>query len=1031
MPEVMHVWDGPVCRLDVVRWPDGGPVANDQLDADWDKVVVTAQSEQWEVSRHRPTDGPGDTSRDVHRTSVPRVRVRGKLNSSSRLPLLNPKSDGETSGAHYSFQVSLEPLLAEPIFWSMEGSADKALQLTRDWRSGAVDRSKASALITTVDASDPTPVAFVQDASGRLGDTTDRSSKTSHLHHVAVLQDTGWIVSRDRDGEDNVWTLSILSLSNERSGITGSSAWQANAIIKVHVFAGSDPEPNLGLVSIEDYVVDGSHVADVPETETTAEGEVATVSSTTSGSPARTDRALHEVQHGLHDFTQNDPKDGVVAATDRDFHFPLFRSFGAAIARFDAMIQSSPVGGTRLSWAGFWFGMVVYAVTRLWRIDAYPIAFDGDEAGIVALSRGLLEGRFRDSSGILFPIFFPYPNWNPDIGVYVHLITSSLFGVSVTVARATAVLLSAATPIAIAFTLKVALGNRAWWLSPLVVAALPVWFHLSRSAYDSATWVAFYACFVCAYFVYRYTNPRHAWLVVVFGALTFYSNSIAHLIIFVSIFLLIIIDFTYHRQHLRRWRNPSIGAIVATVPLLIFLNKNPGYFASRANSAHPYWDADGRSVFEIGLQMGRSLLFALDPRVWFSGIERTRYIDVTGYHNYYPGTMPLLPLWIAPFIVVGLACLALPRLRAYRWQILAIIAVSISPALIARFAPTRSLAAVIPVTILTLVAADFLPRASRHTRLVGALMFAAVATTGSFMVLHEALTTQSTRRQDYGAYGIQWGSQYVFEMVNARLEATSGSRVMVTTDWNWGGHHFINFFVSRDDRAATRVFLGSIDTLIHGQEPWGPDLWAVMSPAQLEAVDQYVANPGGATGRPRITAHEVTATVLHPDGTPGFLMVRLREAPDVRAMLAAQRQARRELSYITVAIDGNRSVVGHTNLDDGAIPPVFGRANGAMARLAGPNPAILDVSFGNPRPVRTIRVTVGASLWRVTAQVFVKDGSVEVKKSGEGVSEGGSSIVEINLDAMVQDVSRVRLEVKQMNASDDDSTVHLYRVEFR
>ena len=429
--------------------------------------------------------------------------------------------------------------------------------------------------------------------------------------------------------------------------------------------------------------------------------------------------------------------------------------------------------------------------------------------------------------------------------------------------------------------------------------------------------------------------------------------------------------------------------------------------------------------------MGKSFLSALDPRVWFSGIERTKFVDVTGYHNYYPGTMPLLPLWLAPFILAGIACLAMPRFRAYRWQIVAVLAVSISPALVARFAPTRSLAVVIPVTILAVVGIDLVPRAFRHTRLVGALIFAAVATTGSFMVLNEALTTQSTRRQDYGGYGIQWGSQYVFNMVNSRLRATPGSRVMVTTDWNWGGHHFINFFVSKEDRVAGRVFLGSIDTLIHGQEPWGPELWAVMSQAQLEAIDEYIANPGGATGRPRIIADQVTETVPHPDGTPGFLLVRLLEAPDVRAMLTAERELRRRLSFVTVAIDGDRAVVGYTNLDDGAIPPVFGRTTGALARLAGPNPAILDVAFGNPRPVRTIRVTVGASLWRVTAQVYVKDGSVEVKKSGEGVPDGGNSIVEINLDAPVQDVSRVRLEINQLNASDEDSTVHLYRVEFR
>ena len=1033
--QVMHVWEGAACRLDVVTSSDASGPELDQLTEDWNTVLVEVPFGLWEVSRDRETNGRDTNSPDLGFGSGPRVRVGGNVNSIIQPPLINRARVGDTGGNRFNFQVSLDPLPAEQTIWSIEGSADEALQLTRDWRSGAVDHAKALTLTTTVDALDPTPVAFVQSAAGvaqgRSGAIPDRRSNASHLHHVAVIHDTGWIVSRDRDGEDNVWTLSVFSRISEQSGAAEACPWKAIAIIRVHVYAGPSQASGIGATSIASYLDERPSFIDASGGETKLESEAATDVSGSAGSTSWTDRATKDRHQGVDVFTLDDAEDAQVSAPGLGSAFPFLRPFAAAIARVDAMIQSSPVGRSRLSWTGFWFGMVVYAVTRLWRVEAYPIAFDGDEAGIVALAQGLLEGRFRDGFGILFPIFFPYPNWNPDVGVYVHLITSSLFGVSVVVARATAVLLSSPTPIAIAFTLKVALGNRSWWLAPLVVAALPMWFHLSRSAYDSATWVAFYACFVGAYFAYRYQHPRHAWLVVVFGALTFYSNSIAHLIIGASIFAFIIIDFSYHRRYLSRWRNPSIGAIVAIVPLLIFLNKNPGYFATRTNSAHPYWASDGPSFLETGLQMGKSFLLALDPRVWFSGIERTKVVDVTGYHNYYPGTMPLLPLWLAPFILAGIACLAMPRFRAYRWQIFAVLAVSISPALVARFAPTRSLAVVIPVTILAVVGIDIVPRAFRHTRLVGALIFAAVATTGSFMVLNDALTTQSTRRQDYGGYGIQWGSQYVFNMVNARLKATPGSRVMVTTDWNWGGHHFIDFFVSREDRAAGRVFLGSIDTLIHGQEPWGPELWAVMSPAQLEAIDEYIANPGGATGRPRIIADQVTETVLHPDGTPGFLLVRLLEAPDVRAILTAERESRRRLSFVTVAIDGDRAVVGYTNLDDGAIPPVFGRTTGALARLAGPNPAVLDVAFGNPRPVRTIRVTVGASLWRVTAQVHVKDGSVEVKKSGEGVPDGGNSIVEINLDAPIQDVSRVRLEINQLNASDEDSTVHLYRVEFR
>ncbi|MCX5985187.1 MAG: hypothetical protein NTX54_01520 [Chloroflexi bacterium] len=1035
LSRIAHVWESVVCRLEVdAPLKDDGPEA-ERADPAWSTMVVEGAFGKWDVSRDRHLVGPVHSESEPIDKLVPRVRIRGQLIPLQKTSLANQAGARRTVEHQFDFQVTLEQSPAESIHWSIEGNTQEALHLIQEWRTGASTDASVSTVTTTVDALDPTPVAFVQGGSGVSQGWAAppglRSSTISHIHHAAVVDGTGWIVSRDRDGDDDVWALSIFLRDHEGSPVAGPLDWRSHAVVKVHVLAGSPAQADVLPVTFASYIGDRTVTVEIPNQENQPGIDAGFDQSLGSKSSSRDDGTPREADTDLLDFAHNEPIHEVSSASGPGSGLPFGRPFVAAIARVDSMIQGSPIGGTRLAWTGFWFGMVVYAITRLWRIDSYPISFDGDEAGIVALSQGLLDARFRDGFGIVFPIFFPYPNWNPDVGVYVHLITSSVFGVSVTVARATAVLLSAPTPIAIALTLKIALRNRAWWLAPLVVAALPVWFHLSRSAYDSATWVAFYACFICSYFVYRYEHPRFAWLIVLSGALTFYSNAIAHLIIVASIITFFGIDFRYHRRHLRQWRYPSIGAIVALLPLLNFLTKNPGYLASRTNSAHPFWASNSPALVDVGILMARSFLIALDPRVWFSGIERTKYVDVTGYHNYYPGTMPLLPLWLAPFIIVGVACLARPRFRPYRWQISAMLAVTLSPSLIARFAPTRSLAVVVPVTILALVGIDLVPRALRHTRLVGTLMFIAVATTGSYMVLQEALTTQSTRRQDYGGYGIQWGSQYVFKMVNAQLESTPGSRVMVTTDWNWGGHHFINFFISREDRTAGRVFLGSLDTLIHGQEPWGPELWAVMSPAQLEALDEYIAMPGGATGRPRITSDQVTAKVLHPDGTPGFLMVRLLEAPDVRAMLAAEREARRKLSFVTVAVDGERAVVGYTNLDDGAIAPVFARADGALARLAGPNPAVLDVAFGNPRPVRIIRLTVGASLWRVTAHVFPRDGSAEVNKSGVGVAYGANSVVEINLDAPVRDVARVRLEINQLNASDEDSTVHLYRVEFR
>ena len=316
--QVIHVWEGAVCRLHVVTSPDGIGPAPDQLDEDWNTVLVEVPFGLWEVSRDRETTGRDTNSPDFGLGSGPRVRVGGNVNSSIQPPLINRTRVGDTGGDRFNFQVSLHPLPAEQTIWSIEGSVDEALQLTRDWRSGAVDHAKASTLTTTVDASDPTPVAFVQSAAGvahgRSGSIANRRSSASHLHHVAVIHDTGWIVSRDRDGEDNVWTLSIFSRTNEQSGVAEACAWQANAIVKVHVYAGPNLEPGIGATSIASYLDERPSVIDGSGGETKLEGEAATDVSRSAGSPSWTDRATKDGHQGLDDFTLDDAEDAQVSA---------------------------------------------------------------------------------------------------------------------------------------------------------------------------------------------------------------------------------------------------------------------------------------------------------------------------------------------------------------------------------------------------------------------------------------------------------------------------------------------------------------------------------------------------------------------------------------------------------------------------------------------------------------------------------------------------------------------------------------------
>ncbi len=707
---------------------------------------------------------------------------------------------------------------------------------------------------------------------------------------------------------------------------------------------------------------------------------------------------------------------------------PWPHKIALSVDRLEAAVQALPVVGANLPRALFWFGIALYLVTRLWGVAEYPIAFDGDEAGIVVLGRALLESGFRDGNGIWFPVFFSYPNWNPDVGLYAHLLASSIFGVSVPVARTTAVILTLPAPFALAAALRWGFAARGWWLAPFLLSALPAWFHLSRTAYDTATWVAFFACAVAAYFRYRFHDPRWSLQFVAFLLLTFYSNAIAHLYAVGLGLAATVIDWRYHRTNWRALWPALALACAGALPLATFLSKNPGYLSQRLGSAHPHWGDGTRPLADVAEAAWRTAIGSLHPMVWFVTQDRGRYVDVTGYHNYYPGTLPLLPWWVAPLVLLGIASLALPALRGRRAILVALIALSFAPTAIARFAPTRSLGAIVPVVLLATVWFDALLPARRRLAVIAATIAIAVTTTSAIATLVASLTTQSARVQDYGGYGIQWGSKEVFALVNRRLRETPGSRVMVTTDWTWGAHHFIKFFLDPRDLASGRVFLGSLETIMKSREPWGPDLWAILSPAQFDFLSERT-RAGAANGTAtRVTSIEVIDEIAHPDGSPGFVMARLRESAGIDQILAVERAASIRPTFSQMTISGDRATVGTTLVEDGAVEPVLNAMPGALVRFAGPNPTLLDVTYDDPRGVSSISMTLGAGMWRVTARLHRPAGGVPLEVTGTGVPSGQDSLVEIAVSREPFVAKRITYEIFQPNATEDDSTVHLYKV---
>lgn len=77
----------------------------------------------------------------------------------------------------------------------------------------------------------------------------------------------------------------------------------------------------------------------------------------------------------------------------------------------------------------FVLSLAIYAYTRLYAIDQFPIYFFTDEAIHPALASDLVRTGLRDAQGRLLPPYFQNGlYWNLSLSVYLHLLPTVLFG---------------------------------------------------------------------------------------------------------------------------------------------------------------------------------------------------------------------------------------------------------------------------------------------------------------------------------------------------------------------------------------------------------------------------------------------------------------------------------------------------------------------------------------------------------------------------------------------------------------------------
>jgi len=665
----------------------------------------------------------------------------------------------------------------------------------------------------------------------------------------------------------------------------------------------------------------------------------------------------------------------------------------------------------------FLLAALLFLATRLIGLDRWPIYFFSDEAINPILASQFLRNGFTDGAGHFFPTYFPNGTYlSLSVSVYAQVIPYLLFGFSVFATRAVSVLVAFSGTLAIGLILRDIFKQRFWWLGVLILSITPAWFLHSRTAFEHVMWVGFYAWFLYFYMRYRQGQPRHILIAFVFGALSFYSYSGAQLGIGLTGILLLISDARYHWHTFRA--RPKLLAAAGVVALLLAAP----YIRSTVDTSNEtfrhlrilnsYW-TQPLSLGEKIDRLEQEYVFALSPDYWYAPENNRDLIrhQMQGYGL-------LLPLML-PFTLLGLLlCLKNIRSSPYRVVLIALLIAPLGGILVATLI-LRVLIMVIPAALLTslgliAVLSWLTKRVAYRPLALG--VFAIVGAFNLFM-LFDALTNGPTWYTNYGLYGLQYGAQQVFGAVREELERTPQTRVMVSPNWA-NATNTLQWFFAPDDN---RVRMVNIDAYKFSPLPLTDDTLLVMTP------DEYART----THDPKFTGIRVERTIPYPDGQPGFYFVRLKYSPEAQAIFAAEDAARRKPVSETIMLDGQLVTILHSQFDIGQIAHAFDGDPYTLVRTLVDNPAIIEITFPEPRALTGMDLTTATMDFNATVKLTAADGSTPQVYSRDFVQQGPDPTVDFPFDPKpTGPIKTLRLEVKDLNTP-GDAHIHIREIKLK
>ena len=602
----------------------------------------------------------------------------------------------------------------------------------------------------------------------------------------------------------------------------------------------------------------------------------------------------------------------------------------------------------------FGLALLVYLSTRLIGLLDFPIYFFTDEAAQTVLAADLVRDNFRNEDKTFLPTYFKNGGqYNLSISVYAQVLPYLLFGKSAFVTRLVSVLITLLAVLSVGLMLRDIFKIPYWWSGVLLLSVAPAWFLHSRTAFETTIFVSLYAATLYAYLLYRYRSPKFLYLTLILAALAFYTYSPGQVVIAVTGVLLLISDIRYH------WKNKRIAlrglglVVLLALPYIRFRITHPDAPSDHLRRLGSYWI---QSIpFQEKLKHYWSeYVYGLSPGYWF--ISNNRDLPRHLMKDYGHLLRTTLPFAAVGFVLV----LKGIRSSAYRTLLIALVAAPAGAAL-AEIGVTRVLVYVIPATLLIALGLSKVMtwleklKLSRQALSIGLFV---LLTAINFAMLRDSLDNGSTWYSDYGLGGMQFGASSVFSKVQETLQASPGTDIVLSPSWANGTDMLARFFLSD----PLPIELGSIDGYLFQGFPLDDNNLFIMTP------DEYAQ----AVSSGKFSMVRVEDTLVYPNGEKGFYFARLRYSDDINEILAAEREARRQLFETEIIIDGQVVQVQYPHLDMGEIEHVFDGDIYTLIRTLEANPLVLKLDFPESRQMDGLTARVGGTPTRLTVRAYQK-----------------------------------------------------------